>query len=161
MPHPIAAALPLPSIGKPWAITQQFPDSNVFQFYSRVPRELLNCPDPQTTAVNSGRPTSAAVLTVAEKEQIDPVRGHIVKEVRHTVELLGGSIDDSQWHTYDRWSYFPHVKADDIRDGFFARMEQLQGRNRTFYTGAMMNFELVECSVAYSKQLVKTFFANK
>jgi hypothetical protein len=161
MPHPIAAALPLPAMGKPWAITQQFPESNVFQFYSRVPPELLHFPDPQTTAVYSGQPSSSASLTAAEKEQVDPVRGQIVKEVRHSIKLLGGSIDDTQWHTYDRWSYFPHVNPQDFREGFFDRVEQLQGRNRTYYAGAMMNFELVECSIAYSKQLVNKYFARK
>ena len=159
MPHPIAAALPLPEMGKPWAITQQFPDSNVFQFYSRVPTELLEAPDPQTTAPcdGEGKPESP---TAPEQEQTDPVRGHIVKEVLRTIERLGGSIDKSQWHTYDRWSYFPHVKAQDIRDGFFERVEQLQGRNRTYYAGAMMNFELVECSIAYSRQLVNRLVAE-
>ena len=161
MPHPIAAALPLPAIGKPWAITQQFSESNVFQFYSRIPPELLDVPDPQTTAIHSGQSSSFELRTDVEKEEDDPVRGYIVGQVRESIRLLGGSIDESQWHTYDRWSYFPHVNAEDIRNGFFKDVEKLQGHNRTYYAGAMMNFELVECSIEYSKQLVNKFFADK
>jgi len=161
MPHPIAAALPLPDVGKPWAITQQFPESNVFQFYSRVPDEYLSIPDPQTTAVHDGEQSPRAFQTAKEKEFEDPVRGHIVGEVRKTIELLGGSVDEAQWQTYDRWSYFPHVDAAQFRDGFFRDVEALQGKRRTYYAGSMMNFELVECSVAYSKQLVHRFFPVK
>lgn len=161
MPHPIAASLPLPDIGKPWAITQQFPESNVFQFYSRVPDDLLKEPDSQTTAIHDGEQSPRAFQTSAEKEDEDPVRGYIVGEVRKTIQLLGGSVDEAQWQTYDRWSYFPHVVPADFRNGFFRDVEALQGKRRTYYAGSMMNFELVECSVAYSKQLVNRFFPVK
>lgn len=160
MPQPIAASLPLPAMGKPWAITQQFPESNVFQFYSRVPPELLDMPDVQPHHIVDHPADTPETSTPGFKESIDPVRGKIVGEVRKVIELLEGKIDNNQWHTYDRWCYFQHVTATDMRDGFYQKLEALQGTNRTFYTGALLNFELVECSIAYSKQLVNKHFRS-
>lgn len=125
MPHPIAASLPLPAIGKPWAITQQFPECHVFQFYSRVPNELLDEPDHQTTAIRDGERPASADRTAREKEMDDPVRGHIIHEVREAIRELGGTIDEAEWQTYDRWSYFPHIRGDDMRAGFFQELESL------------------------------------
>jgi len=56
------------------------------------------------------------------------------------------------------WVYFPHVGMDALRDGFYEKLEALQGKNNTYYTGGLLNFELVENVMAYSRDLVKRFF---
>ncbi len=160
MPQPIAAALPLPGIGKPWAITKQFPDSNLFQFYSRVPPELIEGADSPSKKAIHKRAGTPEELTPAAKESDDPVRERIVSEVRNTIRLLKGEVDEDQWHTYDQWNYFQHVQPEDMRDGFYQQLEQLQGKQRTYFTGALLNFELVECSIAYSKHLIQQHFAS-
>lgn len=156
MNRPIAASLPLPGIGVPWAITKQMPDSNLFQFYSRVPEEWLKL----AAAVDEDQRNAAKqqAMTLAEKENADPVRHKIVGEVRKTVERLGGKVLNDQWHTYDRWPYFQHVSAAEMRDGYYDRLEALQGKRNTYYVGAIMNFELVESCIEYSKHLVRTRF---
>lgn len=158
MPRPIAAVLPLPEIGKPWAITQQFPDSKLFQFYSRVPQSLIDEFDSVSQQSKPNRMDNEERLTAVAKERIDPIRAKIVSEVRDTIRLLGGEVEHDQWHTYDRWRYFQHVQAEDMRDGFYHELESLQGKNRTYFTGALLNFELVESSIAYSKHLIQQHF---
>ena len=167
MAEPIAATLPLPAIGMPWAITKQFPDSNLFQFYSRVPDDLKLLESTNQDDLDHKTPLEIKVaensctvpeMTAKRKESRDPVRGPIVAKVREVVERLHGTIEDDQWHTYDRWNYFQHVTADEMRAGFYRDLESLQGKNRTYITGALLNFELVEMSSAYSKHLVETRF---
>lgn len=54
------------------------------------------------------------------------------------------------------WRYFPHVSSDAMLDGFYDDLEALQGVNRTFYTGELLSFTLVELVTRYSRNLVAT-----
>jgi hypothetical protein len=57
------------------------------------------------------------------------------------------------------WQYFPQVPQSAIDAGFYDDLEGIQGKNGTFYTGALLNFELVEKAMEYSRSLVDRFFA--
>ena len=46
-----------------------------------------------------------------------------------------------------------------MRDGWYRKLEEMQGRNRTFYVGGATNFELIEPILRYSKHLVATHFS--
>jgi len=54
--------------------------------------------------------------------------------------------------------YFPHVSTAAMQNGFYERMEALQGRNNTFYVGGSLSFETVEHSARYAQSLVRTWF---
>ena len=56
------------------------------------------------------------------------------------------------------WDYFPHVGSADLEANFYPRMEALQGKNRTYYAGGVMNFESTEFAAEYSQRLVDRFF---
>lgn len=129
--RPIAGTIPVARIGTPWVMTKQFAESDLIQFYTRVPD------------------------TATDKEEIK--RG-VLLEVRRLVERLGGTIQSNDWHTYDQWPYFEHITGEDIRDGFYEKLEAMQGSRRCYYAGGIMDFELVENVVAYSKHLVRTYF---
>lgn len=73
------------------------------------------------------------------------------------VARLGGELVTI--HTQKRWEFFPHVLSSDVKAGWFQRMEALQGQRRTFYTGSVLSFELIECTIAYSRELVGRFFS--
>ncbi|GLZ36146.1 hypothetical protein Lesp02_83330 [Lentzea sp. NBRC 105346] len=77
---------------------------------------------------------------------------------RSTVERLGGTLGEV--HTQRRWKFLPYFGGDDIRDGVYDRIERLQGNNHTFHAGSLPAYELVECNVAYSKQLVREHFGG-
>ncbi|MCU0447085.1 MAG: FAD-dependent oxidoreductase [Microscillaceae bacterium] len=65
---------------------------------------------------------------------------------------------ESEYYTYDDFPYFPHVDSETIKNGFYDELEDLQGQNRTFYVGGLLNFELVETITNYSKHLIGRFF---
>lgn len=53
------------------------------------------------------------------------------------------------------WKYFARYDPDAIRDGLLARLEAMQGQNRTFYTGATFSHEAVSHIVTYNAGLVE------
>jgi hypothetical protein len=69
---------------------------------------------------------------------------------------LGGELKNVV--TVRKWRYFPHVAPDDMAEGFYPRLEALQGVRRTFYTGEVMSFATMECCARYARSLVATRF---
>ena len=57
------------------------------------------------------------------------------------------------------WRYFPHVSSADLGAGFQERLEALQGHQRTFYTGEIFSFSMVEAVVAHARKIVDRHFA--
>ena len=57
-----------------------------------------------------------------------------------------------------RWSYFPHVSAEDMAAGYYDELESLQGSRHTYFAGELMSFSTVEQCVRYSRDLVGRFF---
>ncbi len=128
------ATVPLTELRTPWAITRQMEDSSLMQFYTRVSLE-------------------------DNDKVVEPA---VKKEIEDLIARLGGTIDRKEWHTYDRWPYFQHVTADDMKKGFYEQLENLQGYRNTYYTGGLMNFELVEQIIAYNRNLIaKNFPAHR
>jgi hypothetical protein len=41
---------------------------------------------------------------------------------------------------------------------FYGQLDAIQGAKNTYYTGGLLNFELVENSIAFSQSLLKRFF---
>jgi len=71
-------------------------------------------------------------------------------------ECLG--LDLCEPYTYNEFVYFPHVSTEAMAAGFYGDLEGLQGQQNTFFTGGLMNFELVETIMNYSKHLVQNNF---
>ena len=128
VPHRIIFVCPAPKFGVPCAMTQQFENNAYWQFYTRVGRDY--------------QPQTADVLSA----------------VKRTIALLGGSVSDNDVHAVTLWDYFPHVDANAIADGFYDRLEAIQGERGTYYCGGLLAFELVEQVVRYSRHLVETRF---
>ncbi|MDA0564255.1 FAD-dependent oxidoreductase [Streptomonospora sp. S1-112] len=78
--------------------------------------------------------------------------------VRADVARLGGRVEEVL--LVRRWPFMPHFPAADLADGVLDRFERMQGRDRTYYAGGLLGFELVETTVAYSRDLVGRFFAD-
>lgn len=118
---------PLP----PSIVTQQFADNPLVTFYTPLPAGPASDPlgpPGQAKAVTAGVNQLAAALDL---------------------DISGAEAAFSN----DVWPYFPHVSAADIADGWYDRIEALQGRNRTWYNGGVMCFELIEPIVEYSGAL--------
>ncbi|XP_057508438.1 uncharacterized protein LOC130791309 [Actinidia eriantha] len=60
-----------------------------------------------------------------------------------------------------RFKYFPHVRSQDMKEGFYDKLEtQLQGQQNTYYVGGLMAFELTERNSSYAMALVCKHFAS-
>ncbi|MET9633261.1 cytochrome P450 [Lentzea sp. NPDC006480] len=82
----------------------------------------------------------------------------IVRIFRDDVERMGGVMGEV--HAQRRWKFLPHFGSEDIRDGVYDRIEHMQGRNHTYHAGSLPSYELVECTMAYSKSLVRRHFGG-
>lgn len=129
---PLAAVLPLADKARPWGVAKQFDDVDFIEFYTRVHNWM-------------------------EEEE---AKREVIANIRQVVEQMGGRIvdDNKAWHTYTRWPYFQHVSPETMRAGFYTDLENLQGKDKTFYVGGVTNFELIEPIVEYSKHLVAAHF---
>ncbi|KAF9597218.1 hypothetical protein IFM89_016359 [Coptis chinensis] len=60
-----------------------------------------------------------------------------------------------------RFKYFPHVNSQDMKLGFYEKLEsELQGLNNTYYVGGLMAFELTERNSSYAMALACKHFAT-
>ena len=60
----------------------------------------------------------------------------------------------------DDWYYFPHVTSKDYADGWYEKVEALQGKKNTYFAGEVMAFGDMEETCEYSKDLIRRFFAK-
>jgi hypothetical protein len=72
--------------------------------------------------------------------------------VGETVRRLGGEV--TTVHRAQAWKYFPRVGEAALRDGFYDRMDALQGMRRTYYAGELLGFGTVEGAVSQARDLV-------
>lgn len=73
------------------------------------------------------------------------------------LKLLGVRV--TARHDTARWfHYFPHLSIEDLRAGTLQKIESLQGKYRTFYTGSYLTFETLEHVARHAQSIVRTFF---
>jgi len=81
----------------------------------------------------------------------------IIEMLKKDVKQLGGRFGGVI--TQKHWRYFPRVSTEDLRAGFYKRLDELQGQKGTYYIGAVLNFETLENTVDFAKRLVLKHFA--
>ncbi|KAK2382141.1 long-chain-fatty-acid--AMP ligase FadD26 [Trifolium repens] len=88
------------------------------------------------------------------------IKGPTVKEFAvKTVEAMGGEVES--FILQRCFKYFPHVSSQDMKDGFYEKLEsELQGSRNTYYVGGLMAFELTERNSSYAMALICKNFAN-
>ena len=72
------------------------------------------------------------------------------------VQKLGGDL--TELVLQKRWDYFPHVKTRDLQEGFYQKLEAMQGEHGFYFVGGIMGFETTEHSAEYAKNLIETKF---
>ncbi|GAB3442944.1 hypothetical protein GCM10027570_10500 [Streptomonospora sediminis] len=75
------------------------------------------------------------------------------------VARMGGRVEEVL--LVRRWPFMPHFSSADTAAGVFDRLEHLQGHNRTYYTGGLLGYELIETTVAHSRGLIRRCFADE
>jgi acyl carrier protein len=81
----------------------------------------------------------------------------IERRIRGDVAQAGGRVEAV--HLQRRWAFLPHVGPADVADGFYTRLEALQGEHRTYWVGGLAGFELVECAAAQAADVVARLIA--
>jgi hypothetical protein len=84
-------------------------------------------------------------------------RDELTEILKNDVEQLGGKFVDVI--TQKHWRYFPRVGTEDLRAGFYKRLDELQGQRGTYYIGAVLNFETLENTVDFAKKLILKHFS--
>ncbi|XP_048557931.1 uncharacterized protein LOC125538701 [Triticum urartu] len=83
---------------------------------------------------------------------------YVAKCVTDIVSSMGGTAQNVLLQR--RFKYFPHVNSEDMKDGFYGRLEsELQGFQNTYYVGGLLAFELTERNASYSIAAVCKHFA--
>lgn len=113
-------------------------------FYHRWPKEEVG-PQPLVT------------FTLRNHEGMEDVPFEVAKETTlKDMELSGLPVTAVE--RVDDWYYFPHVNSKDYADGWYDKVEAMQGNKNTYYAGEIMAFGDMEETVEYSKDLVRRFF---
>jgi len=60
----------------------------------------------------------------------------------------------NEWSVY----YFPHVFSEDYANGWYDKVEAMQGKYDTYYAGEIMSFGDMDETAEYSRELVERFF---
>ncbi|CAK9146774.1 unnamed protein product [Ilex paraguariensis] len=75
------------------------------------------------------------------------------------VRRMGGNVEKVVLQR--QFKYFPHVKSQDMKDGFYEKVEtELQGQQNTYYLGGLVAFELTERNSSYAMALICKHFGN-
>lgn len=83
------------------------------------------------------------------------------EEARDTTiaDMAKSGLPVTKTERIDDWYYFPHVSSKDYADGWYDKVEAMQGENNTFYAGEVMAFGDMEETAEYSRDLVRRFFS--
>jgi len=127
----VTFSLPEPALGEPSVVTRQYPENDFISIYSRGDR-----------------------AGTIDRQSVEASNDRFLREI-------GARDPGRQPFSSDDWAYFPHVPYAAVDAGFYRRLEDLQGRNRTFYSGGLLAFELVETIAEYAHQLVQNHFAGE
>lgn len=79
-----------------------------------------------------------------------------ISQMANTMYRAGSSL--TKIHQTMKWSYFPHVGSQDLALGFYHRLEAMQGVNRTYYAGELLEFATVETVMRQARDLVDRHF---
>jgi predicted NAD/FAD-dependent oxidoreductase len=80
----------------------------------------------------------------------------ITENIKGSIQKLGGKLIEVL--SVNRWKYFPHVTTADMQNGYFDKLEGIQGTNHTYYIGELPNFSTVELTATYAKDLIEKYF---
>lgn len=122
---------PVPGEGRALCVTRPAADGRIVQFY-------------------------LTMETAGQKLAND---GVVDFATRADVARWGGVLSGACYAVHAWEHYFPHVTPADIAAGFYDRFEALQGKQHTFYTGGLFNFDTVERTLEYTRHLVETHIA--
>ena len=126
----VTFSLPEPELGQPYVVTRQFPENDFISVYTR---------GDATQQITRAQVEAHNAIFLRKIGAVDPERHDFI---------------------CDDWAYFPHVSPAAVDEGFYTKLDDLQGEKRTFYCGGLLAFELVETIAEQAHHLVDTHFSG-
>ena len=84
----------------------------------------------------------------------------ILSTLHEDIKKIGGTVVETVLEPME-WSYGAHFKSEDLEMGMLDRYEGIQGLKNTYYSSCLGNFELIDCCVEYSTDLIERFFCKE
>ena len=147
---------------KTYATTLQKPADFEYLHYVELATngEAGECPVPATVQLArewNDPKCNTTFYTDAARENLN--ESQIEKLVGSNLKQMGKK--SGQTVETKVWQYFPRAAMADLfpnsTDGsqdFYNRLDALQGENRTYYCGGLLNFELVETTLRYAHHII-------
>ncbi|MNN59458.1 hypothetical protein D3C81_1745750 [compost metagenome] len=98
--------------------------------------------------------TDLITLYVSENESLTDAE--MRENVEATLARLGG--ENIRLYMMKSWNHFPHVDSAALKDGFYTKLERMQGKYGVYFAGEIMNFPTLENCITYAKALVERYF---
>ncbi|NMA86756.1 MAG: FAD-dependent oxidoreductase [Tissierellia bacterium] len=76
--------------------------------------------------------------------------------IKKDLSRLG--IENTRLYQAKRWKHCPFVDTITLENGFYDKMESMQGKYNIFLAGEIMSMLSIENSIRYSKDLIERFF---
>ena len=67
-------------------------------------------------------------------------------------------LDSSDIRAFRKWDYFPHFDSQPLKDGAYAKLNRLQGCNKSFWASGLNGMEIVEWAIRAGQDVVDTYF---
>ena len=80
----------------------------------------------------------------------------VIDNLVHFVSQMGGEVESV--HQFVHWKYFPHIGSEDMNNGFYDKLERMQGEKHTYYAGELLNFSCVGFTCEYAEDVVNQYF---
>lgn len=76
--------------------------------------------------------------------------------IKDDLSRLG--VKDSRLYQAKSWKHCPYVDTQTLQNGFYDKMESVQGKNNVYLAGEIMSMLSIENCIWYSKELLERFF---
>jgi hypothetical protein len=114
----------------------------VYSFY------VLTDKDISTGGVFNEGKTLNQAKTINETKVIDNLKYFVVQ--------MGAEVESV--HQFIHWKYFPHIGTEEMNNGFYDKLNEIQGNQHTYYAGEILNFSCVGFTCEYSEHIVNNYF---
>jgi len=97
-------------------------------------------------------------LYVTGQVSDDLTLSELAEILRADIESQGARL--TNLITQRSWRYFPRYEPEAVREGLLERLRQMQGEQRTWYTGATFSHELISSIVQFNARMSEAILAK-
>lgn len=81
---------------------------------------------------------------------------NVIDNLKSFVLQMGAEIESV--HQFVHWKYFPHIGSEEMNNGFYDKLKDIQGDQHTYYAGEILNFSCVGFTCEFSEHMVNRYF---